>query len=425
MIEELMNYLDNSRSAFNATDNLRKELKENDYTELKEFEDYKLVKGGRYFVIRNNSSIIAFNIGKKLSDPSLHLTASHSDCPSFKLKPNSLIVTKEYVSLDAEPYGGMLMKTWFDKPLGIAGRVIVKTKDGLKEVVFDSNETFCLIPSVAPHLVRDNGEPKLNAQVDMMPLVGLNSKFSMEEYLAKKLKVKKEAVSSYDLYLYPFMKAISWSDGDLLSSHHLDNLESTYLSFKAFLNNFSDNNINVFASFDNEEVGSLSRQGASSDFLFNTLMRISESLNLDYYRLTAKGMMLSIDNVHAMHPNHRELTDNLNVPLMNGGIVIKSNARQSYTSDGLSVSIFKEICEKAKAKYQFYANRSDIRGGSTLGNLSNANVSLLSIDIGLAGLAMHSTYETVGARDLNDMYKAVKQFYKSHLVIDAKGNYKI
>ena len=424
MIEELKNYLDNSRSAFNATNNLKNELLNNDYIELKEFKDYDVKRGGKYFVVRNNSSIIAFNIGKKLNEPSLHLSASHTDCPSFKLKPNSIIVDKDYVRLDTEPYGGMLNNTWFDKPLGIAGRVIIKVKDNLKEVIFDSKETFCLIPSVAPHLTRDNGETKLNAQIDMLPLVGLNKNFKLEKYLAKKLKVKESDIVANDLYLYPNMPATLWSDGELLSSHHLDNLESAFLSFKAFLNNFNDNNINVYSSFDNEEVGSLTRQGASSDFLINNLKRICEALKIDYYKLIAKGMMLSIDNAHAKHPNHPELTDNLNAPLLNNGIVIKTNARQSYTSDSLSVSLFEQICTKAKAKYQFYANRSDIRGGSTLGNLSNEHVSLISVDIGLASLAMHSTYETVGAKDLNDMYKAVKAFYKGHLVIDDKG-YKI
>lgn len=425
MINDLKKYLDDSRSAFNAVDNLKQELLKNKYTELKEFDDYKVKKGGKYFVVRNNSSIIAFNIGGKLNKPSLHLSASHTDCPSFKLKPNSIVKGKDYVRLNTEPYGGLLVKTWFDKPLGLAGRVIVKDKKGLREVIFDSKETFCLIPSVAPHLTRDNGEPKLNPAIDCLPLVGLNSDFVMEKYLANKLGVKEENVSSYDLFLYPCMKAETWSNDELLSSHHLDNLESTYLSFKAFLNNFNDENINVFASFDNEEVGSLTRQGAYSDFLLNNLKRICDCLKVDYYKLTSKGFMLSIDNAHAIHPNHPELTDNENGSLLNGGVVIKTNARQSYVSDSLSIALFKEICDRACSKYQFYANRSDIKGGSTLGNLSNSNVSLLSIDIGLASLAMHSSYETVGAKDVEDMYKAVEEFYKSHLEIDLKGNYNI
>lgn len=425
MINQLKDYLDNSRSAFNAVYNLKEELLKNKYVELKEYEDYKIKKGGKYFVTRNNSSIIAFNIGKKLSDPSVHSSASHTDCPSFKLKPNSLVKTKNYLKLNVEPYGGMLMNTWFDKPLGIAGRVMVKNKVGLKEVIFDSKEMLCLIPSVAPHLTRDNGEAKLNAQVDLLPLIGLDANFTMEGYLADKLKVKKDAISSYDLFLYPFMKAEVWSNGELLSSHHLDNLESAFLSFKAFLNNFNDNNINVFASFDNEEVGSLTRQGADSDFFVCNLKRICAALKLDYYKLIAKGFNLSIDNAHAIHPNHPELTDNDNGSVLNGGIVIKTNARQSYVSDSLSIALFKKVCEKAKANYQFYANRSDIRGGSTLGNISNSNVSLISIDIGLASLAMHSTYETVGAKDIEDMYKAVSAFYKAHLEIDLEGNYLI
>lgn len=426
MINRLMNFLDKSRSAFNAVRNIKDILVENKYLELRENEEFKLEKGGKYFIVRNNSSILAFNIGKNVTKPSLHLCASHSDCPSFKLKPNAIIKTEAGVKLNVEPYGGMLMSTWFDIPLGLAGRVCINKDENIKEVIFDSNEMFCLIPSVAPHLTRGTNALKdLNAQVDLLPLVGLSKDFSLEDYLAKKLGVNSDEVLSFDLYLYPDIKARNWgNDSELISSHHLDNLECAYLSLEAFINNFNDNNINVYACFDNEEVGSLTRQGAFSDFLLNSLKRLCKSLNIDYYCLIADGMMLSIDNAHGLHPNHPELYDTTNHPCLNQGVVIKVNASQSYVSDSLSMALFKRMCEEEKIKYQVFANRSDSKGGSTLGNISNSNISLLSIDLGLASLAMHSTYETVGADDVDYLYKACKAFYNRHLTIK-EGNYKL
>lgn len=427
MLKELMNFLDESRSAFNAVDNFKAEFLKNGYVELKEHETYNIKKGGKYFVTRNSSSIIAFNIGKKLINPSLHIAASHTDCPSYKLKPNSLLVSSAGVKLNTEPYGGTLPHTWFDKPLGISGRVMIKKDGKIKEVIFDSKEMFCLIPAVAPHLSRGKDiEAKLNAQVDLLPLVGLDPKFTMESYLSKKLKTKKENVVTYDLYLYPLILAQLWgSDKELISSHHLDNLESAFISYKGFINNFNDNNINVFASFDNEEVGSLTRQGAESDFLFNNLKRICDALKVDLTQLSAKGFLLSIDNGHALHPNHPELSDPNNTPVMNGGVVIKVNARQSYTSDSLSCALFKNMCDENNIKYQVMANRSDCLGGSTLGNINNSKISLVAIDIGLAQLAMHSSYETAGAKDVEEMYKACDTFYKGHFDLDGKGNYSL
>ena len=426
MINELMSFLDNSRTAFNGTRNIENRLKENSYHKLEEYESFNVEKGGRYYIVRNNSSILAFNIGEKLDEPSLHLCASHSDCPGFKLKPNALIKTEAGVKLNVEPYGGMLMNTWFDIPLGIAGRVCTNDNGYVKENIFDSEEMFCLIPSVAPHLTRGTdkkSEP--NPQIDLLPLAGLNKDFCLEQYLAAKLGVDKEDVLSFDLYLYPLMEARNWgSDKELISSHPLDNLECGFVSLEGFINNFNENNINVYACFDNEEVGSLTRQGAFSDFLLNSLIRICRSLDIDYYSLTGRGMMLSIDNAHGLHPNHPELYDTNNHPLLNEGVVIKVNASQSYVSDSLSMALFKRMCDEKNIKYQLFANRSDSRGGSTLGNISNSNISLLSIDLGLASLAMHSSYETAGARDVEYLYSAVKEFYSRHLSIQ-EGKYSL
>lgn len=418
-MKEMMKFIDESVTAFNATNNLKKELLKNKYEELDEKKEYKILKGHKYFVTRNSTSIIAFNVGKKLDDPSLQIAASHSDCPTFKIKPQAFIFDNNYLRLNTEVYGGAIYYPWLDRALSIAGRVIVKTNKSLKTIIYKDEEPFCVIPSVAIHQNRDvNKGIELNPQIDLLPLVSLE-KGDMNDFLAKQLKVKKEDIKGFDLYLYPMDKAFNWGlKKEFISSFHIDNLECAYTSFKAFLNNFNDNNINVYCCFDNEEVGSLTRQGADSDFLQSTLNRVCKALKLDYYSLVSSGMLLSCDNGHALHPNHPEKADPVNRPLINKGVVIKYNANQSYTSDGLTSAIFKNLLDSKKIPYQYFANRSDSKGGSTLGNLSNGHVSILSIDIGLAQLAMHSPMETAGVKDIEYMIQAIKEFYKAHLSIN-------
>ncbi len=420
MLNKVLNFIEKSPTAFNAVDTISDYLEENDYLELNEGQEFKLKKGGKYYVCRNGSSIIAFNVGKKLNDVSLHLTSSHTDCPCLKLKPQAMIKKGDSVQLNVEIYGGILMSPWFDRPLALAGRVIVKDDDKLKIELFDSKEAFALIPSVAPHMNRAaNDGIKYNPQVDLLPLVSLNKNFSLEDYLAKKLDISKDSIMSFDLYLYPLMSALKWGeDGEFISSYHLDDLECSITTLLGFVNTFNDDNINIYASFDNEEVGSLTRQGADSDFLQLVIKRICQSLKLDYHSLLYKSMNLSCDNAHALHPNHPELADPLNKPELNKGLVIKYNANQSYTSDALGFALFKDLLDKKGLLYQVFTNRSDIRGGSTLGNISNSHVSILSLDIGLAQLAMHSPYETAGSKDVETMINAVKCFYEAHLSID-------
>ena len=423
MLKRLTSYLEQGVSAFNATEVLKERLKECDYQELWENKDFELKKGGKYFICRNGSSIIAFNIGKKLENPGIMLSASHTDCPSFKLKPNSLLVSKEGVRLNVETYGGPLNNPWLDRPLGICGRIIVDSGDGITSCVYRSSSPFCIIPSVAIHMNREaNDGQKLNVQVDLCPLVSLDEKFELNAYLAKELGVAKEAILSYDLYLFPFEKPLIWGpDQEFISAHHLDDLECAATCLEGFLDVFNDDNINIYVSFDNEEVGSLTRQGASSDFFRCTVERIAASLKLDYHQLLANSMMISCDNAHACHPNHPEKADPGNRPYLNRGVVIKYNANQSYTSDALGVALFKKMLSEANIPFQMFTNRSDMRGGSTLGNLLNASVSTLAVDIGLAQLAMHSCYETAGSKDVAYMIAAVKAFYSHHLCLRADG----
>jgi len=412
-MKKLIEFLNESPTSFEATESIVNILSLKGYKELKESESFDIKKSGKYFVTRNGSSIIAFNIGKKLNDPSLQITASHSDCPSFKIKPESIIFENGYMKLNTEVYGGPLFYPWLDRPLSIAGRIIVKDKDSIKAINYVEEKPFCIIPSLAIHMNRDvNKSLELNPQIDLLPIVSMKNG-SLKDYLKKKTK---KNILGYDLYLYPTEKAYVWGmDDEFISSFHIDNLECAYTTLVGFVDNFNDNNITVYACFDNEEVGSLTRQGADSDFLECTLRRLADSLKLDYYVLLAKGMMLSCDNAHGVHPNHPEKADKTNRPELNKGVVIKYNANQSYTSDALSSSIFKELLDNNKIPNQFFTNRSDIKGGSTLGNLSNGHASIMSVDIGLAQLAMHSPLETAGTKDIDYMIKACKLFYKSHL----------
>lgn len=410
-MEEFIEFLNNSRSAYNAIDSIKEILNKENYIELKENEDFKVSKGNKYYVTRNDSSIIAFNVGSKLDNPSLLLTASHSDCPSFYLKPKSTVYENGFLKLNTEFYGSPIYYSWLDKPLSISGRVIVKDNNEVKSIVYDYKKPFCIIPSLAIHMNREvNKDLCLNAQVDMMPLVSLENK-DIKDILSE--DIGKE-VLSYDLYLYPLTSAYKWGNDEFITSHHLDDLQCAYTCLKGFVNNFNDDNLNVYVCFDNEEVGSDTRQGAESDFLKSVLVRVTESLNIDYYKLIANGFMLSCDNAQGLHPNHPEMYDKENRVFLNKGIVIKHSIG-AYTSDGLSMGIIKDLFDKNNIPYQYFTNRSDKRGGHTLGNLAVTHASLLAVDIGLAQLAMHSCIETAGYKDVEIMIDGIKAFYSKHL----------
>ena len=423
MVKKLIEFIDEHKTAFGATSGIKKTLEENGYELL---DKKKIEKGKKYYITRNDSSVIAFNVGKKLNDPSLHITASHTDCPSFKLKPNPIIVSDGVIKLNVEGYGGGLRRPWFDRPLSLAGRIIINSKSKVKSVEFKDDEPFCMIVSVAPHLNREIEEKKPDLLIDMAPIVSLDKNYDFNNYLAKKLKVKKEDILGFDLYLYPIQKGFIWGNKDeFFTIGHIDNLECAYTSLMGFINNFNDDNINVYASFDNEEVGSLTRQGADSDFLSVVLDRICDDLKLNEEELIKQGILLSCDNAHGLHPNHPELYDKNNAPLLNKGIVIKYNAAQSYTTDSLSAALFKKVLDSKKIPYQYFANKTGSRGGGTLGNISNRHVSIISVDIGLAQWAMHSPVETAGCKDAKYMIDGIKAFYKSHIKLNSDNTYSI
>lgn len=423
--KELLTFIQKSPSCFHAVDTMKKMLLNEGYTELKECERWKLEKGGKYFTTRNGSSIIAFQIGKTLDDYHFQITSSHSDSPTFKVKEVAELKGKGgYLQLNTEGYGGMLCATWLDRPLSIAGRVLVKEGNTLASKLISFDRDLVLIPNVAIHMNRDaNKGVAYNNQVDMLPLfsAGECEEGSFMQLIAEELNCRKEDIFGNDLYLYNRMAPSIWgAKEEFISSPKLDDLQCAFTSLKAMLKGNNDKAVNVFVCFDNEEVGSGTKQGACSTFLYDILQRINDNLNFtkeDYYRAIAKSFMVSCDNAHAQHPNHPEKTDAVNCTYLNKGIVIKYSANQKYTTDAISSAVFAGICEKAEVPIQHFANRSDAIGGSTLGNLSSQKVSMHTVDIGLAQLAMHSSYETAGIRDSAYMIRALTMFYDCNLHI--------
>ncbi len=419
---EMTAFVKECPTAFHAVDSIAKELERNGYQRLWEEELWQIAPGGSYYVTRNDSSIIAFAVGTKLSDSYFRIAASHSDFPTFKIKENAeLAVKDQYLQLNTEGYGGMICSTWFDRPLSVAGRVIVKQEGRFSPKLVDVGRDLVMIPSLAIHMNRSvNDGYAFNKQIDLLPLFGgkESRKGDFKKLIAEAAGVPQEAVYGSDLYLYNRQEPSVWgAQEEFISAQHLDDLQCAYASLQGFLEGRQENGVNVYACFDNEEVGSGTKQGAGSTFLYDTLRRIHLGLGKpeeDYYRAVAGSLMLSADNAHAVHPNHPEKTDAGNCVYMNEGIVIKSHAGQKYTSDAVSIALFQEICRQAGVPVQFFANRSDEAGGSTLGNISSAKVSLNAVDIGLPQLAMHSAYETAGIKDTWYMIQAVKQFYSMH-----------
>ncbi|MCR5188485.1 MAG: M18 family aminopeptidase [Treponema sp.] len=430
--QKMLDFIQKSPSCFHAIYNIKEQLEKNGFSELKEEEIWKLEEGKKYFVRRNASSIISFTVPCKNFQGFL-MTASHSDSPSFKIKENPELKSEGIVSLNVEKYGGMLINPWFDRALSLAGRVIVSEKGkklSFKSILVNFDRDLLMIPNLAIHMNRDaNDGHKVDLQQEIRPIISSKEDFSFKKLLSKEAGVKEEEILSYDLYLYNRDKGTFWGDKkEFISSPKLDDLECAYTTLQGFLNAVKEGaadkgkgkNALVYAVFDNEEVGSQSRQGAASTFLYDTLHRINESFGRseqEYLAAVAKSFLVSADNAHAVHPNYASKADPVNKPGVNEGVVIKFNAAQKYTSDGVSAGVFKKICDQAKVPYQIFTNNSNIAGGSTLGNISNSQVSVLSVDIGLAQWAMHSPNESAGAKDVEYMEKAIAQFYKSDIQV--------
>lgn len=427
--EELLGFLKNSPTAFQAVEEIEKKLTEAGFAKLGEHENWDIVPSGKYFVTRNGSSVIAFSVPKKYAH-SFMITASHTDSPTFKLKSAfEAEACGKYVKLNVEGYGGMILSSWLDRPLSIAGRLIVKDGSKITTKNVNIDRDLVLIPNVAIHQNRQiNSGFSYNIAVDMMPLYSASDKKgTLLETAAEYAGCAKENVVGGDLYLYNRTPGTIWGAGDeFFSSARIDNLQCAYSTLIGFISAADEAKaVNVYSSFDNEETGSATKQGAGSQFLSDTLAKIAEKLGFSVTEALASSFMVSADNGHAKHPNHPELSDAQNSPAINEGAVIKENAAQKYTTDAVSSAIFAKICEDANVPVQRFANRSDMGGGSTLGSISNTNAAMITVDIGLAQLAMHSSYETAGTKDTGYMIDAITQFYKSKLTTDGDGSYTI
>lgn len=420
----LLDLFNNSYNEYFAISNIKKLLDENGFICLLENEKYEISLGKSYYILRDGSSIIAFKVPEKLDELYFKIVASHSDSPVLKIKENPTVIENGYNKLKVEKYGGMIVSSWLDKPLGIAGRVCYKNGNAIttRLVNFPTN---LIIPNVAIHQNRDiNNGFIYNPQIDLLPILGLGNNDLFKELLDS-TKNNEEEILSYDLNLYNKEKAVLGGiNNEFIYSPKEDNLVSAYISILSLISSISYDGISLGVVFNNEEVGSSSLNGADSDFLATNLKRISKSLgfsNDELSRALVKSYLVSLDNAHAIHPNHPEMSDNKNNCLINEGVVIKHNSNMLYTSEAISSAIIKLIASKENISLQTFFNRADARGGSTLGNISLTHVSIRSVDLGIPQLAMHSNYEVMGSKDTINAYKLLKALFNSKIKIEGEN----
>ena len=350
------------------------------------------------------------------------MTASHSDRPTFKIKENGEL-DGNYVRIATEKYGGMLMAPWFDRPLSVAGRVMVETEAGVQTKLVNIDRDLMMIPNVAIHMNRKaNDGYAYNPTSDTIPVLG--GKDAKGRLMALLEEQAGGEILAHDLFLYNRDRAKVWgAQEEFFSAQAIDDLECAWSTVKGFLTAGESRSIPVVCVFDSEEVGSSSVQGAASTLLADTIARICRARDLEPERMLSQSFLISADNAHGIHPNHPELADAANAPVVNGGVVLKFNANLRYTTDGVSAAVFRRVCRLADVPVQTYYNRADIPGGSTLGNISLGQVSVPTADIGLAQLAMHSCYETAGVQDVEHLLKAMQVYYGSTLTVTAEGTY--
>ena len=418
LARELLQFIAQSPSAYHVIDNLKKRLLTSGYTELAENERWNIKAGGKYFLTRGGTSCIAFRIPEGTAHGFM-LTASHSDSPCFQIKENPERAAGHYLQLSTEKYGGMLMAPWFDRPLSVAGRVMVDTENGIETRLVNIDRDLLIIPNLAIHMNRAaNDGVKLLPNIDTLPLLGsIADKGGFLSLVAEHAGCRAEQVLGHDLTLYVRQPGtLLGAREEYVAGPKLDDLACVFASLEGFLAAAPAQSIPVLCVFDNEEVGSETRQGAASTFLRDTLRRVTQALGLADGALSQmldESFLLSCDNAHAQHPNHPEFSDPGNCPYVNEGVVLKFNANRRYVTSGVSAALYRKLCQKACAKVQVYANRSDLPGGSTLGSIASTLVPIEMADIGLAQLAMHSCYETAGVEDLFDMVNICRELFSS------------
>lgn len=414
--DRLINFIDNSPNAYYCINNIKNILLDNEFEQLYENEVWKLNNNKKYFVIRNDSSLIAFKTTNKVENTGFNLVATHTDSPSFSIKSNADIFENQYLKLNVDKYGGVINYSWLDRPLSLAGRIITLNNGVYEKRLINIDKDLLVIPSQAIHINREvNVKNELNNQIDMLPIMALDNNKSLKDVITENIDGNINKISDYDLYLYNRDKGKKVGiNNEFILSPRLDDLSSVYPALESFINSNNNNSINVFCAFNNEEIGSLTKQGADSTFLIDSLSRICKSLNIDLFITLSNSFLISADNAHAIHPNVPSKSDPTNKVLLNNGVVIKHHI--NYTTDSLTSSLFKGICDDANVPYQEFACRADMKCGETLGGISQSHVSIDSIDIGLPQLAMHSANETIGTKDVTYMYKSLLEFYSTTFI---------
>ena len=411
--KNLANFMDSSKTAYHAVANITAKLDSKGFIRLYENDEWNLSLGGKYYVVRAGSSVVAFvNNGGGFM-----IGAAHSDSPAFRVKGDATLGS--CVKLETEKYGGMINYTWLDRPLTVSGRVTVRCDGGVETRLADIGSASVVIPSLAIHMNRTVNEScKFNPAKELLPLASLSGKSGeLMAKVAESAGVSVEDIVSHELYLVSAEKPATFGfNGEMLLSPRLDDLSSVYAMLEAFCEANNESSTPVLAVFDNEEVGSETRQGAASTFLFDTLKRVSLTEG-EYLKRIASSFMVSADNAHALHPNYPEMSDRANAPTLGGGVVIKYNANKRYATDTVSDAVFREICKGAGVKLQSYFNRADLPGGSTLGSIADTKVSVPTVDIGIPQLAMHSSNECIAISDALSMKSALSAYFSSSLSV--------
>lgn len=423
--DKFFDWLERAVSPYHCVLAVMEELKDNDFTELEYDKEWKLEKGGKYVVNHHDTTLFAFTVGDNYKrEGMIRLAAAHTDYPCLRIKPNADFMTDVYAQVNVEVYGGAILNTWFDRPLGVAGRVIVRGENKFKPIkkFFKSDKPVMIIPNLAIHMNREvNKGVEINNQVDLMPVLDMIPKEEKStdyflSFIAGELGVDKKDILDFELNTFCMEEPSFVGIKDtMVSAHRLDNQTSVFALLSAIIQGERSNGINLIALFDHEEIGSGSKQGAGAILLHDMLRRIARTLGSNDEEIDRQlydAMLLSVDVAHAVHPNKQGKMDITNKPVMGGGFCIKEACSQSYATDAEAVAILCSICEEKGISYQRFVNRSDVRGGGTLGSIASTLLPVKTVDLGIPILSMHSARELMGTSDIDSLTEAVTEFFK-------------